>query len=137
MNEMTMRKHLLENVTKMLDWISEEFRKADCDVTLNYKFEHGFIYGHSCDFLSFVCSKDAKFQFCHYGSHQTLRSGKLYREGCNTKEEYTQEYLTNPNWYIPKENAEGFEKAMREWTKVKSAVWAHIEKVNNVANFEV
>ena len=133
MDEMTMRKHLLENVTKMLNWISEQFQKADCDVTYKHEFEFGFIYGHSCDRLMFLCGKDASFNFCHYGSWETLKGGKLY----NGKDEYTQSYLTNPNWYIPKENVQGFEAAMREWPRVKSAVLAHLEKVGNVANFEV
>lgn len=133
MDDMTMRKHLLENVTKMLNWISEQFQKADCDVTFEYKFEYGFIYGHRCDYLRFWCCKDATFDFHHYSGYDELKGGKLYQG----KDECTQSYLTNPNWYIPKEYVQGFEAAMREWPRVKSAVLAHLEKVGNVANFEV
>lgn len=130
---MTLRKHLLENVTKMLNWISEEFKKADCDVPLEYEFEFGFIYGHRCDRLMFWCSKNATFDFCHYGSREVLKDGKLYKNN----EEYTQSYLTNPHWYIPHENVKGFERAMQEWPRAKAAVLAHLEKIRNIANFEV
>lgn len=133
MDEMTLRKHLLENVTKMLNWISDEFEKADCDVPYVYKFSYGFIYGYNCDCLEFSCSKNPKFYFRHYGSCQMVKNGKMYRE----EEDYTQSYLTNRHWYIPQENAEGFKKAMSEWENVKSAVSNHLEKVANVANFEV
>ena len=51
--------------------------------------------------------------------------------------DYTQSYLTNPHWYIPRENVEGFKLAMDEWPKVKAAVLKHIESVKNVTNFEV
>ena len=131
-----MRKHLLENVTKMLNWISEEFQKADCDVTFEYKFDYGFIYGHRCDYLCFWCCKNATFDFHYYGSYEMVKNGKLYE--CNREErDYTQSYLTNPHWYIPRENVEGFEKAMREWPRVKAAVLEHLERVGNLANFEV
>lgn len=133
MDAMEMRKHLLENVTKMLNWISEQFQKADCEVTFEYKFDYGFIYGHSCDYLEFCCSKNATFYFCHYGHYERLEGGKLFHDD----KEYTQSYLTNPNWYIPHENVKGFERAMSEWPRVKSAVLAHLERVKNVTNFEV
>lgn len=133
MDNMTMRKHLLENVTKMLNWISEQFQKADCEVTFEYKFEYGFIYGHRCDYLEFCCNKNATFWFCHYGTSEKLKDGKLY-EG---DRDYTQSYLTNPNWYIPHENVKGFEAAMNEWPRAKAAILEHLEKVRNVANFEV
>ena len=133
MDKMTMRKHLLENVTKMLNWISEQFQEADCDVPFEYKFDYGFIYGHRCDFLRFWCCKKPSFDFHHYGSCQELKGGKLY----DGDRDYTQSYLTNPHWYIPHENVEGFEKAMKEWPRAKAAVLEHLEKVRNVSNFEV
>jgi len=134
MDEMTMRKHLLENMTKMLNWISEQFKKADCDVPFNYEFAYGFIYGHRCDRLHFLCSKEAQFLFHHYGGSEKVVNGKMYeRNG----EEYTQSYLTNPHWYIPHENVDGFKKAMNEWQRVKAAVLSHLESVKNVSNFEV
>ena len=134
MDNMEMRKHLLDNITKMLNWISEEFKKADCDVTFEYKFSYGFIYGHHCDYLEFCCNKNATFWFSHYGSTQKVQNGKLYN---NLNGEYTKSYLTNPNWYIPKENEDGFKLAMEEWSRVKSAVTRHLDKVCSVAKFEV
>lgn len=135
MNNMELRKHLLDNMNKMLNWISEEFKKADCDVPYHYEFAYGFIYGHhDYDKLHFWCKKEPQFLFHHYGGCERVKNGKLYdRDG----EEYTQSYLTNPNWYIPKENVEGFQKAMDEWPRVKAAVLAHLESVKNVSNFEV
>ena len=61
MDEMTLRKHLLENMVKMLNWISDEFKKADCDVPFSYEFDFGFIYGHRCDKLEFWCRKEPVF----------------------------------------------------------------------------
>ena len=133
MDNMELRKHLLENMNKMLNWISDEFKKADCDVAYDYEFAFGFIYGHRCDRLHFWCKKDAQFLFHHYGTTERVKNGKLY----NGDEEYTQSYLTNPHWYIPHENVEGFQKAMDEWPRVKAAVLKHLESVKNVANFEV
>ena len=133
MDEMTLRKHLLENITKMLNWISDEFEKADCDVPFDYEFAHGFIYGHNCDRLHFWCRKEARFLFHHYGSCQAVINGKIYE----SSKEYTQSYLTDPNWYIPKENEKGFKLAMNEWPMVKAAVLHHLESVKNVSNFEV
>ena len=130
---MELRKHLLDNMNKMLNWISDEFKKADCDVAYDYEFAFGFIYGHRCDRLHFWCKKDAQFLFHHYGSCQRVKDGKLYRDD----KDYTQSFLTNPNWYIPNENVEGFQKAMDEWPRVKEAVRLHLEKMKNVANFEV
>ena len=134
MDEMTLRKHLLENMVKMLNWISDEFKKADCDVPFSYEFDFGFIYGHRCDKLEFWCRKEPVFYFHHYGTTQMVKNGNLYN---GDKEEYTQSYLTNKYWYIPHENVKGFKKAMEEWPRVKAAVQGHLESVRNVANFEV
>ena len=133
MDEMTLRKHLLENMTKMLNWISEQFKKADCDVPFGYEFAYGFIYGHRCDRLEFWCRKEPCFYFRHYGTTMKVKDGKLYDDD----KDYTQSYLTNPHWYIPRENVDGFKLAMNEWPKVKAAVLKHIESVKNVTNFEV
>ena len=121
---MTLRKHLLNNMVKMLNWISEEFKKADCEVPYQYKFERGFIYGHSSyDYLEFCCNKNATFWFCHYNHRKKLKDGKLYEQD----KEYT----------ITRENEKGFKIAMEEWPRVKAAVLKHLEDVNKVANFEV
>lgn len=135
MDEIKMRKILLENMTKMLTWISNEFMKADCDVPYVYKFHRGFIYGHPAyDCLEFRASKDAKFRFVHYGGGQEVtKDGKMYDDG----EEYSQKFFTNLDWYIPKENVEGFREAMEEWPRVKASVSKYLEEINNLSNFEL
>ena len=132
---MELRKHLLDNMVKMLNWISDEFKKADCDVPYSYEFCFGFIYGYRCDRLEFWCRKEPAFYFHHYGSNERVKDGKLYHN--DEEKDYTQSYLTNPHWYIPRENVKGFQEAMDEWPRVKEAVLKHLEKVKNVANFEV
>lgn len=135
MGNMEMRKHLLENVIKMLNWINEQFKNADCDVPFQYKFERGFIYGHhDCDYLKFSCSKDSKFLFCHYANYEYVKDGRLYDKKGN---DYTESYLSNPHWYIPQENEDGFKKAMDEWPRVKEAVIEHLEGIKSITNFEV
>lgn len=134
MDEMTLRKHLLENMNKMLNWISEEFKKADCDVPFDYEFARGFIYGHNCDRLHFWCKKEPQFLFHHYGGSQKVKNGRMFdRDG----RDYTESFLSNPHWYIPQENVEGLKKAMDEWPRVKAAVLNHLESMSKVSNFEV
>ncbi len=131
---MTLRKHLLNNMVKMLNWISEEFKKADCEVPYQYEFERGFIYGwKDSDYLNFVCHKKAHFSICHYNHDRCIKDGKLFNDG----EEYTQSYFTNPDWYIPREDVKAFKLAIEAWPRVKVAVLKHLESINNVANFEV
>lgn len=135
MDNMEMRKHLLENIAKMLNWINEQFKNADCDVPFSFKFERGFEYNHfDCDYLEFSCSRDSKFVFHHYRNYEYVKDGQLYDNEGNC---YTESYLSNPNWYIPKENENGFRKAMDKWPSVKAAVLEHLESMKRISDFEV
>ena len=136
MNEVELRKSLLNNSKKMCEYVENRLQK--CSIPFDYKFNVGYIYGHSCDYIHIVYNKDKICKICvsHYDSAMSVYvcKGKVFKQ---VEDECTKLFLNNFNGYIMKEMESAIKDTMKNWDNIKIAIEQHLSELNEIKKFVV
>lgn len=130
-----LRQQLLANITKMCEYAEREL--AGTTRLFCYKYEHGFIYGHSSYNISFNYypkTKRAEVAVNYYHGHDYYFRDKVFDR---TDGDITQSFFTNMQWYIPCEIQKAMEITQRNWPNIKGRIYDAVREEKEIFNFEV
>lgn len=135
-NKQIYRSALLNNVTKMCEYIEKELEFATNNFQIEY--ERGFIYGWKADYIgySYLPNKKKATFFIHHNSGRSLwiEDGKVYEE---LNGECTNTFLCDFKWYRMDELQKAITITQDNWFAIKNAVAEHKRKERNTLNFTI
>ena len=132
------RRTLYGNIQRMLAYAEQELQSTERDFV--HKYEHGFIYGHNCDYIAFRYnhkSHTACVRVSHYDTTLEFRNDKVVEYSNGREKEITQSYLTNTHWCNAKELQQAAEITMHQWQTIKCVINAHKAEDNAINNFSI